>query len=145
MELAAAIPLDGHDCSNFRTSVGKLIFMASWRPDMQFAIHQLSRKQARSEKMIQYLNGIFNTCLSLEPHNSVQKGMIELVGGGVSDWAGYTATRQSVTCNRSLEQTAIILSSCEAEFCGAGACAGALFESCHTTMDQRRASIGWTR
>ena len=42
MELASAIPLDGHDHSNFRTAVGKLIFMAPWRPDMQFAFHQLS-------------------------------------------------------------------------------------------------------
>ena len=42
MELASAIPLDGHDYSNFRTAVGKLIFMAPWRPDMQFAIQQQS-------------------------------------------------------------------------------------------------------
>ena len=30
MELASATPLDGHDYSNFRTTVGKLIFMTSW-------------------------------------------------------------------------------------------------------------------
>ena len=30
MELASATPLDGHDHSNFRTAVGKLIFMAPW-------------------------------------------------------------------------------------------------------------------
>ena len=42
MELASGTPLDGHDHSNFRTAVGKLIFMASWRPDMHFAIQQLS-------------------------------------------------------------------------------------------------------
>ena len=34
MELASATPLDGHEYSNFRTAVGKLIFMAPWRPDM---------------------------------------------------------------------------------------------------------------
>ena len=57
MELASATPLDGHDYSNFRTAVGKLIFMAPWRQAMQFAIQQLStrvlnlhdREQARSE------------------------------------------------------------------------------------------------
>ena len=56
MELASATPLSGHDHSNFRTAVGKLIFMAPWKPDVQFAIQQLStqvlnhdRKQARSE------------------------------------------------------------------------------------------------
>ena len=45
MELASATPLDGHDYSNFRTAVGKLIFMANWRPDMQ----SRDREQARSE------------------------------------------------------------------------------------------------
>ena len=57
MELASATPLDGHDYSNFRTAVGKLIFVAPWRPAMQFAIQQQStrvhnlhdREQARSE------------------------------------------------------------------------------------------------
>ena len=42
MELATAIPLDGHDYSNFRTAIGKLIFMAPWRTDMQFDIQQQS-------------------------------------------------------------------------------------------------------
>ena len=42
MELASATPLNGHDYSNFHTAVGKLIFMAPWRPDMQFAFQQLS-------------------------------------------------------------------------------------------------------
>ena len=42
MELPSATPVDGHDYSNFRTAVGKLIFMANWRSDMQFAIQQQS-------------------------------------------------------------------------------------------------------
>ena len=42
MELPSATPLAGHDYSNFRTAVGNFIFMAPWRPDMQFAIQQLS-------------------------------------------------------------------------------------------------------
>ena len=57
----------------------------------------------------------------------LQKGLLELVGRSDSDWAGDSATRQSVPgyhcnvqgvtmCNRSLKQTAISLSSCEAEF-----------------------------
>ena len=61
--------------------------------------------------------------------------MIELVGRSDSDWAGDSLTRHSVTgypgnvqgvmlCNRSLKQTAISLSSCEAEFYLASACAG---------------------
>ena len=64
----------------------------------------------------------------------VQKGLLELVGRSGSDWAGDSATRQSVTgyhCdvqnvttrNRSLKQTAVSLSSCEAEYHAASACA----------------------
>ena len=64
----------------------------------------------------------------------VQTGLLELVGRSDSDWAGDSATRQSVTgyhcdvqnvtmCNRSLKQTAISLNSCEAEFYAASACA----------------------
>ena len=57
MELASATSLGGHDYSNFPSVVGKLISVAPWRPDMQFAIQQLSthvlnptnRNQARSE------------------------------------------------------------------------------------------------
>ena len=67
----------------------------------------------------------------------VQKGLLELVGRSDSDWAGDSASRQSVTgyhcnvqgvtmCNRSLKQTAISLSACEAEVHAARACAGEL-------------------
>ena len=42
MEFASATPLDGHDYSNFRTAVGKLIFMAPWTSDVQFAFQQPS-------------------------------------------------------------------------------------------------------
>ena len=42
MEFASAVLLDCHDHCNFRKAVGKLIFMAPCRPDMQFAIQQQS-------------------------------------------------------------------------------------------------------
>ena len=133
-ELASAIPLQGHDYSTYRTAVGKLMFMAPWRPDMQFAIQQLST-QAREpttecrcamKQLLRYLRGTNNTSLRLEPHAMVRENTIELVGRSDSDWAGDSATRQSITgfhcnlqgvmiCNRSLKQTAISLSSCEAE------------------------------
>ena len=145
MELASATPLDGHDNSNFCTAVEKLIFTALWRPDMQFAIQQLSTqvlnpttKSKRAVKqLIRYLKGKQHTCLRLEPREMVQTGLLELVGRSDSDWAGDSATRQSVMgyhcevqnvtmCNRSLKQTAISLSSCDAEFYAASACAGEL-------------------
>ena len=145
MELASAIPLDGHDCSNFRTAVGKLIFMAPWRPDVHFAIQQLSTQvlnpttesKRAVKQLIRSLKGTQHTCLRLEPREMVHTGLLELVGRSDSDWAGDSATRQSVTgylcnvqnvtmCNRSLKHTAISLSSCEAEFYAAGSCAGEL-------------------
>ena len=135
MELASATPLDGHEYSNFRTAVGKLIFMAPWRPDMQFAIQQLSTQvlnpttesKRAVKQLIRYLKGKQYSFLRLEPREKVQTSLLEIVGRGDSDWAGDSATRQSDTgyhfnvqnvtmCKRSLKQTAISLSSCEAEF-----------------------------
>ena len=142
MQLALATPLDGHDYSNFRTAVGKLIFMAPWRPDMQFAIQQQSTQvlnpttesKRAVKQLIRYLKGTQHTCLRLEPLGMVQRGLLELVGRSDSDWAGDSATLPSVTgyhcdvqnvamCNRSLKQTAN-LSSCDAEFYASSACAG---------------------
>ena len=87
------------------------------------------------KQLIRYLKGTQHTCVGLEPRELVQTGLLELVGRSDSDWAGDSATRQSVTgyhhdvqnvtmCNRSLKQTAISLSFCEAEFYASGACAG---------------------
>ena len=61
VKLAAAILPDGLYYSNFRTAVGKLIFMAPQRPDMKFAIQQLStqvlnpttEEQARNKTVTQ--------------------------------------------------------------------------------------------
>ena len=69
MELESAIPLDGHDFSNFRTAVGKLIFMAPWKPDMQFAIQELStqvpkpttKSKRAMKQLIRYHKGTHNT------------------------------------------------------------------------------------
>ena len=102
MEPGKAMLLDGDDHTNFRTAVEKPIFMAPWRPDMQFAIQQLSTQvlnltpenQHAVKQVIRYLKGTQNTCLRLEPHNSVQKGMIELVGRG--DRLGHTRQRAKV-------------------------------------------------
>ena len=112
---------------------------------MQFAIRQLSTQvlnpttecKRAVKQLIRYLKGTQHTCLRLEPREMVQTGLLELVGRSDSDWAGDSATRQSVTgyycdvqsvtmCNRSLKQTAISLSSCEAEFYATSACAGEL-------------------
>ena len=70
---------------------------------------------------------------------------MELVGRSDSDWASESAIRQSVTgyhCdaqnvtlfNRSLKQTGISLSSCEAEFHAASACAGELLREAKLSL-----------
>ena len=113
--------------------------MAPWRPDMQFAIQQLSTQvlnpttesKRAVKQLIRYLKGTQHTCVLLEPREIVQTGLLELVGRCDSDWtgdsAGYHCDVQNVTmCNRSLKQTAVSLSSCEAEFYAASACAGEL-------------------
>ena len=115
---------------------------APWRSDMHFAIQQLSTQglnptteSKRAVKhLIRYLRGTQHTCLHPQPREMVQTGLLELVCRSDSDWAGDSAIRESVAgfhcdvqnvtmCNRSLKQTAISLSSCEAEFYAAGACA----------------------
>ena len=89
------------------------------------------------KQLTRYLKGTQHACLRLEPGGMVQKGLLDLVGRSDSDWADDLATRQSVTgyhcdvqnvtrCNRSLKQNAISVSSCEAEFYAASACAGEL-------------------
>ena len=118
---------------------------------MQLAIQQLSTQvlnpttesKRAVKQLIRYLKGTQHTCLRLEPREMVQTGLLELVGRCDSDWACDSATRQSVTgyhcdvqkvtmCNRSLLQTAISLSPCEAEFYAASACAGDLFRTRRT-------------
>ena len=69
MELATAVPQEGNGYSNFRTVVGKLIFMALWRPDMQFATRQLSTQvlnpttgsKRAVKQMKRYLKGTHST------------------------------------------------------------------------------------
>ena len=69
MEFATANPLDRHDYSNFRTAVGKLIFMAPWRADVQVAAQSLNWKQSYSATV----DAMFQSH-ALEPHESCQTG-----------------------------------------------------------------------
>ena len=149
MELASATPLDGQENSNFRTAVGKLIFMAPWRRDMQLAIQQLStpvlnpttESKRAVKQLIRYLKDTQHTCLRLEPREMVQKGLLELDSRNDSERQSvmvYHCDAQNVTmCNRSLKQTAISLSSCEAEFYAASACAGELLGLAELSVTQR--------
>ena len=92
MEVASATPLDCHDYSKFRSTIGKLIFTALWRPDLQFAIQRLStqvlnpttQSKRAMKQLIRYLTG------------TQHRETPELDGRSDSDWAGDSATRQSV-------------------------------------------------
>ena len=111
---------------------------------MQFAIQQLStqvltthdREQARSET-VDTISQRHATTLVFVLNRAKWFKKVCWNGRGDSDSAGDSARRQSVTgyhcdvqnvtlCNRSLKQTAISLSSCEADFHAASACAGEL-------------------
>ena len=131
---------------------------------MQFAIQQLSTQVPNTtteskravKQLVRYLKGTQHTCLRLEPREMDQTSLLELVGRSDSDLAGDSATRQSVTgyhcdeqnvtmCNRSLKQTAISLSSCEAEFHAASACAGELLGTRRTLQGTSLQSFSWSR
>ena len=81
MDLPSTTPLDGHDYSNFHTAVGKLMFMAPWRPHMQFAIQQLSTQvlnpttesKRAVKQLIRYLKGTQHGGLRLEPRERFQQ------------------------------------------------------------------------
>ena len=49
------------------------------------------------KQLLRCLRSTQNACLRLEPHVSVQEGMIAHVGRSDSDWAGELSTRQTVT------------------------------------------------
>ena len=49
------------------------------------------------KQLIRYLKGTQHTCLRLEPREMVQTSLLELVGRSDSEWAGDSATHQSVT------------------------------------------------
>ena len=141
-ELAQAQPLEGEEYQTFRTGVGKLIFVAPWRPDAQEAIMQLSTQvscpttESRRglKHLLRYLKGTQTAVLQLYPTETTPEGVINLNGHSDSDWAGDAVTRCSVTgysislngsllLSKALKQKVKSLSSCEAEFYAASACA----------------------
>ena len=87
-------------------------------PSNTQVLNSTTESKRAVKQLIRYLEGTKHTCLRLEPREMVQTGLLELVGRSDSDWAGDSATRQSVTgyccdvqnvtmCNRSLKQAAI--------------------------------------
>ena len=83
-------------------------------------LNTTTKRKRALKQLTRYLKGTQHTWLRLEPREMVQTGLLELVGRSDSDWAGDSATRQSVRayhcdlqhvtiCNRRLKQTATCL------------------------------------
>jgi hypothetical protein len=124
-------PLDRENHRKYRAAVGKLQYMAAERPDMQFAIKQLSRHLTaptssdwqRLKRAVRYLSGTENMALHLETNG---KTMETAEAWADADWAGCKASRRSTSCgiicvsgviitSYSRTQSVVALSSAESE------------------------------
>ena len=116
----------------FRAVVGKAHWILRARPDVLYAVTELSRRLQRprevdnvaAKSMVKYLYGTRDTVLQLMP----RKGTLRLDSASDSDWAGCPTSRKSssgamVWLNGALvsslckTQGLIALSSPEAEYC----------------------------
>ena len=129
-------PLDPIDHTHYRTQVGRLLFLVTLRPDMQFAVSQLSRQAAHPttsdlialKRCIRYLNTTRDYKLHLHP-----TGRLRVEALADSDWAGRADRRSTsggvlllagaVVLSWSRTQGAYALSSCEAELYSMGSAA----------------------
>ena len=129
-------PLNPEEHAYYRTQVGRLLFMSSLRPDLQYTVGQLSRHVSRPtvsdqtalKRCIRYLSATRDGTLDLFP-----QGRLSLVAWADSDWAGG-ADRRSVSggliqlcgccvLSWSRTQASYALSSCEAELYAMGSAA----------------------
>ena len=138
-----AQPLDAAAHKTYRTAVGKLLFIAHQRPDIQFAVNALARQVAAPtthddkslRHLARYLVGTQSRVQMLVPMRpSLPKGTLLLQGFSDADWATDLVDRRSVSgfalqlCGVTLltsskKQSAIALSSCEAELYAIASCA----------------------
>ena len=127
-------PVSSRDHSYYRTQVGRLIFYTQYRPDMQYAVGQLSRHLAAPcvchmvalKRCVRYLASTLDRVLQLRP----RRGDIACDAHSDADWAGL-ADRKSVSgamiyindallMSFSRTQNARSLSSCESELYAMG-------------------------
>ena len=93
------VSLAGH--AYYRTQVGRLMFYVQYRPDMQYAVGQLSRKASAPEawsmlalkRVIKYLS------LSMDRVLQLRRSALDLYGHCDADWAGLE-DRKSVLLER---------------------------------------------
>ena len=101
-------PLDPARHKLYRTAVGKLLWATPVRPDISFAVKELSRSlqsptqqnEKQLKHVLRYLKGSlqYTTCLK-PPRKRVveQASTIEIQAFADSDWAGCTKTRRSTS------------------------------------------------
>ena len=101
-------PLDPARHKLYRTAVGKLLWATPVRPDISFAVKELSRSlqsptqqnEKQLKHVLRYLKGSlqYTTCLK-PPRKRVveQASTIEFQAFADSDWAGCTKTRRSTS------------------------------------------------
>ena len=134
-------PLDKEGHEKYRTAVGKLLWYAFVRPDVAYAVKELSRdvtaptteSVGKLKHLLRYLSGTKLSVLKLRPTHQLSGATVPVdVNAYVdSDWAGCNKTRKSTSgstvnvlgCNvqsTARTQSTIALSSGEAELYAIG-------------------------
>ena len=142
-------PLEPEDHKRYRRAVGQLLWLSSVRPDIMYAVKELSRglsaptseHEAKVKHLLKYLAGTKNLEQKLQPTLSLspQHKAIDINIYVDSDWAGCHDTRRSTSgvslfvlganiLSHSRTQATVALSSGEAELYAIGSgTADALF------------------
>ena len=97
--------LSAEQHKQYRTVVGKLLFLANERPDMQYIVKELSRSvkgptvhdEARLKRACRYLLWSRDVCLQLHPVNDAWPETAAVVGFTDSDWAKDPKERRSTS------------------------------------------------
>ena len=101
-------PLDPTRHKLYRTAVGKLLWATPVRPDISFAVKELSRSlqsptqqnEKQLKHVLRYLRGSLQYTTSLQPPKErviEQASTIEIQAYADSDWAGCAKTRKSTS------------------------------------------------
>ena len=137
----ADVALDAKAHSLFRTTVGKLLWLAFVRPDCSYAVKELSRdvkgptieSLAKLKHLLRYLAGTKGYVLRIKPTHMLSDwtSSMDIVCYVDSDWAGCSKTRESTSgstaqvlgcdvIHTSRTQATVALSSGEAELYAIG-------------------------